>query len=185
MKNEFYVYHVVTERNMQLGQKIVFDDNNKSGVFVRVQQKLQVVNDIYLAPQNFDINQLDHHTKVAIRELALEEVRKKKFPNLPSRLSCLYVSETLQEAESWSSYFVSLGRPTYAIVKLKITGAVFKADAKNCFTPTLNRQQNLELAEHYWLNLPNPDNSEPIHEILASGDIEVVEIVKTINKNIN
>ena len=185
MKDTFYVYHVVTDRNMSLGQKIIFDDNNKSGVASRVSQKIKIVEDIYKNPQKYTIDNLDHHTKVAIRELALEEVRKDRFANLPSRLACLYVSETLEEAEKWCGCFVDWGRPTYRIVKLKIEGNKFKADACNCFTPTLNKQENLKLAERYWLNLPNCENTPPIYEILVGGYIEVVEIVKEINKNIN
>ena len=76
------------------------------------------------------------------------------------------------------------GRPTYAIVKLKISGAKFVGDAYNCFNPTFNEQENLKLAERYWLNLPNCENATPIHETLVNGDIEVVEIVEEINKNI-
>ena len=30
--------------------------------------------------------ELDHHLKVALRELAIEEVRKEKYPEFPSRL---------------------------------------------------------------------------------------------------
>jgi hypothetical protein len=40
------------------------------------------------------------------------------------------------------------------------------------------------MAEIYWLNGPNEDGREPIVEILADGDIEVIEIVKEINANI-
>ncbi|NLP33916.1 MAG: hypothetical protein GX359_01830 [Clostridiales bacterium] len=31
-----YVYHVVTEKPMIIGQKFVFDDNNHNGVYNRV-----------------------------------------------------------------------------------------------------------------------------------------------------
>lgn len=51
--------------------------------------------------------------------LALEKVRVYKYPNYPSRMACLYVSKTLKEAEKWFDYFISLGRPTFQIVKLK------------------------------------------------------------------
>ncbi len=39
-----------------------------------------------------------------IRELVLENVRIKEFPNLPSRLECLYCTETLEEAKKMGSY---------------------------------------------------------------------------------
>jgi len=34
---------------------------------------------------------LEHHTAVALRELALKEVRQKKYPEYPSRMGCLIV----------------------------------------------------------------------------------------------
>jgi len=184
MKNEFYAYHVVTDRKMELGQKIIFDDKNKSGVYKRVQEKESIVKDIYQNPENYDLNSLEHHTKVAIRELGLEKVRKEKFPNYPSRLASLYVSEDLQDAKNWCKCFVDWGRPTYSIVKLKISGSKFVGDAYNCFNPTFNEQENLKLAERYWQNLPNSENATPILETLVNGDIEVVEIVQEINKNL-
>lgn len=33
---ETYVYHVVTEKPMKLGQNIIFDENNHNGVYRRV-----------------------------------------------------------------------------------------------------------------------------------------------------
>lgn len=117
MSEVFYAYHVVTEKPMHLGQHIVFDDNHHSGVYQRVMDKLDIVKDIYKAPQNYENTDLEHPVAVALRELALEEVRKSKYPHYPSHMSCLYVSETLQESVQWADYFVSLGRPSFQIVK--------------------------------------------------------------------
>ena len=39
------VYHVVTDRPMSVGQKIIFDENNHSGVYQRVMDKIDVVNE--------------------------------------------------------------------------------------------------------------------------------------------
>ena len=40
---EFYVYHVVTEREMKLSQEIFFGENNTNGVHKRVQATLDVL----------------------------------------------------------------------------------------------------------------------------------------------
>ena len=88
------VYHVVTDRPMKCGQHIIFDENHHSGVYERVQEKMEKVHDIYENPDKYDEKILEHHTSVALRELALEEVRRKKYPQFPSRMSCLYVSRT-------------------------------------------------------------------------------------------
>ena len=108
-----YVYHVVTDRPMYVGQQIVFDEKNHSGVYHRVYEKIDIVRDIYANPSKYSVETLEHHTSVALRELALEEVRLKKYPQYPSRMGCLYVSKSLEEAEKWGEFFAKIGRPTY------------------------------------------------------------------------
>lgn len=98
------VYHVVTDRPMYVGQHIVFDEEHHSGVYQRVYEKLDIVKDIYSNPEKYDEETLEHHTSVALRELALEEVRQKKYPKYPSRMGCLYVSKTFEEAEKWGVF---------------------------------------------------------------------------------
>lgn len=176
--NNIYVYHVVTEKPMYIGQHIVFDENHHNGVWQRVNEKLDIVNDIYNKPEKYKYAKFEHHTSVALRELALEKVRLNKYPNYPSRMACLYVSKTLEEAEKWFDYFAGLGRPTFQIVKLKVNGNVFYGDAENCFDGKLTEKENLALAEQYWENKDFDTSS--IVEMLVDGDIEVVEIVKEI-----
>lgn len=175
--NSIYAYHVVTEEPMHIGQHIVFDKNHHNGVWQRVNGKLDIVNDIYNNPEKYMNVELEHHTSVALRELALEKVRVDKYPNYPSRMACLYVSKTLEEAEKWFDYFVSLDRPTFQIVKLNVKGNVFYGDAEKCFDGKLTEKENLILAEKYWENKDFDEAS--IAEMLVDGDIEVVEIVKS------
>lgn len=77
----------------------VFDEKHHSGVYQRVMDKLDCVKKIYQNPIKYNEEELEHHTPVALPELALEEVRKVKYPNYPSRMSSLYVSKTLEEDE--------------------------------------------------------------------------------------
>lgn len=90
----------------------------------------------------------------------------------------MYVSKTLEEAEKWFDYFLSLCRPTFQIVKLKVNGNVFYGDAEKCFDGKLSEKENLILAEKYWENEDFNENS--IIEMLVDGDIEVIEIVKEL-----
>jgi len=175
---ELIAYHVVTEKPMHIRQHIVFDEDHHNGVWKRVNEKLDIVNDIYNNPEEYENTRLEHHTSVALRELALEKVRVNKYPNYPSRMACLYVSKTLKEAETWFEYFVDLGRSTFQIVKLKIKGNVFYGDAEKCFDGRLTENENLALAENYWENKDFDKSS--ILEMLVDGDIEVVEIVKEL-----
>ena len=178
-------YHVVTERPMELGQVIVFDKNNRSGVYNRVYELKDVVNEIYLNPSKYDEAKLDHHTKVALRELALEEVRRNDYPNYPSRLESLYVSKTIEEAQNWYNYFISLGRPTFQIVKVKVNGNSFTGDACNCFEGTVNKDDNIKLSKIYWSGKDNLLGQKPVYETIVSGKIEVIEIIKENDNLIN
>lgn len=184
-KKEMVFYHVVTDKPMQVGQRIIFDEEHHNGVWKRVHDKTEIVSDIYENPEKYDGCELEHHTSVALRELAMEEVRQEKYPGYPSRMGCLYVSNTLEEAQKWAQLFVQWGRPTYHIVKLKADGRYFSGNANNCFDGCLNKKENLLLAEHYWENRPDMNGEEPITEILVDGDIEVIEIVEEINLNKN
>jgi len=179
-----YAYHVVTERPMHVGQQILFDEEHHSGVYQRVYDKIDIVNDIYANPGKYDAETLEHHTSVALRELALEEVRQKEYPQYPSRMGCLYVSKSFEEAENWGKFFSEIGRPTYHIVKLDVKGNCFMGDATKCFKGQLSREENLRLAEIYWENSVDTGNQHSICEMLVNGEIVVVEIVKEINANI-
>ena len=176
MKNTYY--HVVTDHPMVLGQVIVFDQNHHSGVYERVYALKDKVEDIYNHPEKYKDEDLDHHLKVALRELALEEVRQKKYPNYPSRLACLYVSNSLEEAEEWYRKFIEWGRKTYSIVKVEVDGNTYIGDAWNCFDGTIYREDNLLYAEDYWKSDTNNMGLKPIVEILVDGKIKVVEIIK-------
>ena len=92
-----YAYHVVTDRPLKVGQQIIFDETHHNGVYQRVYDKLNIVKEIYGNPANYNAETLEHHTSVAMRELALEEVRKKKYLEYPLRMSCLYVSRTFRD----------------------------------------------------------------------------------------
>ena len=176
------VYHVVCDRPLQVSQRIVYDDNNRSGVYQRVMALADTAADVLAHPQKYPLP-LEHHLDVALRELAMEEVRREKYPQYPSRMACLYVSRELEDSRRWGEFFARIGRPTYAIVELKISGRVFEGNACNCFDGTPDKAFNLAKADHYWQNLPNEDN-EYIYEMLADGDIEVVRIVEEINANL-
>ena len=176
------VYHVVTDRPMQLGQRILFDDTHHSGVYQRVMERVDQVRDVYENPEKYELP-LDHHLDVALRELVREEVRRSCYPEYPSRMSCLYVSRELEEAERWGEFFARIGRPTYAIVEMRVEGRCFIGDACNCFDGTPDRADNLVRAKRYWENLPNEEGA-PVWEMPVDGEIEVVRIVREINANI-
>ena len=159
------VYHVVTDRPMRVGQTIVFDENNHSGVYQRVVDKIDAVNEIYKNPAHYQADTLEHHTSVALRELAMEEVRKEEYPFYPSRMSCLYVSKTYKEAVQWGDFFSKIGRPTYSIVELDVKGNCFIGDATKCFDGQTDRLINKKLAKLYWENPQSEEHKNKIFRL--------------------
>lgn len=179
IKKQFY--HVITNKPMMIGQQIIYDEMHHSGVYERVYAYKDIVNEIYAKPEAYKNESFEHHLKVALRELAMEEVRINKYPNYPSRLSSLYVSQTLEEAEKWYNLFIELGRHTFQIVKVEVTGNVFIGDACNCFDGTNDKKRNLKLAENYWKYKTNKNKKIPIIEVLVDGNIKVIDIIKENN----
>ncbi len=171
-------YHVISDIPKKVGDHIILDEKHPNRVQKRVYEEIETVNDINNNPGKYKDEELSHSVDVALRELALEKVRKEKYPEYPSRMASLYVSRSYEEAERWGDYFAKLGRPTFGIAKIKVTGRVFEGDAYKCFDGVTDEKENLRMADIYWQNGANEDGHEPIVEILADGDIEIVEMMK-------
>ena len=69
------VYHVVTDRPMKCGQHIIFDENHHSGVYERVQEKMEKVHDIYENP--------DKKNSKKFIKLSTEERKSRIFLYIP------------------------------------------------------------------------------------------------------
>lgn len=110
-------YHVISDTPKQVGQHFILDEKHPNGVYNRVHAQMSIVEDIYNNPEKYESTELSHEVDVALRELALEKVRKEKYPQYPSRMASLYVSKTYEEAVRWGEYFARLGRPTYCVAK--------------------------------------------------------------------
>ena len=173
MKQVFY--HVVTEKPMELGQEMVFDEYRHNFIYKKIDKYRTTVKRVYENKDNIDNNE---ELKKALREYALEEVRQKEFPNYPSRLASLHVSRTLKEAEVWYNLYISQGKKTYQIVKIEVKGNSFTGDAWNTFDGVEDKEENLRLARNYWNNGPNSVGEEPVYETLVDGEMKVIEIVK-------
>ena len=169
-------YHVVTDAPLSPGQILTFDENHVSGVFLRVREKLNLIRDIYSNPEKYRAHPLGYHTAIALRELALEEVRAQQYPDYPSRMACLYASETLEAAEKWASFFQKIARPTYSIVRVETLGRIFVADASKIFEGQVDHRANLRLAQAYWQSGSETENA--VKEILIGDKVKILDILK-------
>jgi hypothetical protein len=109
-ESEFYAYHPVTRKKMEVGQIIRFTDSERNTLFnfffekeqrnSKGQDFFQIVREHYSA-EGMNLNQEDADVAVkyagqtirAIREVIVEMVRLQEYPHFPSRLSCLYATK--------------------------------------------------------------------------------------------
>jgi len=190
-KAEFYAYHIVTRKEMKIGQIIQFDTNQTNTLyrffFERKQLNsigedgMKILNNHY---KNDELHINNENAKVvmnymdqtirAVRETIVEMVRLQEYPEYPSRLSCLYAAKSYEDALKWKALFDSYNREVLQIVKLRVIGRSFEGDGtllpKEDGIPF---SQKIEQAKEYWKG--NVQNALP--ELLINGEIEVVEII--------
>ncbi|MFB5249362.1 DUF2441 domain-containing protein [Bacillus mycoides] len=190
-KNEFYVYHVVTRKKMNLGQIIHFDKNQTNTLYhfffereqlnshdedsIQILKRYYINEELHINNESAKvvINYIDQTIR-AVRETIVEMVRLQEFPEYPSRLSCLYASKSYEDALKWKALFDSYNRKVLQIVKLRVIGNSFEGDAN--LLPKedgIPFAQKMEQAREYWEG--NVRNELP--ELLINGQIEVVEII--------
>lgn len=70
-----------------------------------------------IALQNYDL---------FMREIALEEVKQEKFPELPSRFRCMYLSESKEDVFKNIDIMANKTlKKTYQAVAVKLNGKIF------------------------------------------------------------
>ncbi|EPC8420716.1 DUF2441 domain-containing protein [Bacillus wiedmannii] len=188
---EFYVYHIVTRKKMNIGQIIHFDKNQTNTLyrffFEREQLNssgedgIKIINNHY---KNEELHIKNENAKVVmsyidqtirtVRETIVEMVRLQEFPEYPSRLSCLYAAKSYEDALKWKALFDSYNREVLQIVKLRVIGHCFEGDGN--LLPKedgIPFSQKIEQAREYWKGTVNNE----LPELLINGKIEVVEII--------
>ena len=197
---DLILYQVATDRNYKVGDKLVFDKNIPNGQFKSVFQTSFKVDskrpsDILYSiaghrfkklktNQLYELAHILEYYDVFVKELALEEVRANKFPDLPSRLHCMYLSISkdiaLQNIESMSKNTEKNGSQFQAIA-VKLNGTIFKAGKFYMTRESESYEYYKEKAYGYWSQKDLRDDA--VKEILFEGEAEVVEILKEIYKN--
>lgn len=190
-EKQFYVYHIVTRNKMSVGQIINFKDhqyntlyqfffekeqvNTKGEDFVEILQSHYTAEGLNLDKDDADVAmKYMGQTTRAIREVIVEMVRLKEYPQYPSRLSCLYAAKTYEEILKWKQIFDSFNRKVLQIVKLKVNGIYFEGDGN--LLPKedgISFAKKMKQAREYW----DGNIHNELSELLISGKIEVVEII--------
>lgn len=102
------------------------------------------------------------------RELIFEEVRKEINSDLPSRLKCLYVCNSLEETEEWLNIFKRTNKKDYQILELELTGKVFTGDASYILRQNVSLNKKREQARKYWNGNKINNHNETLFEGVAT-----------------
>ncbi|MEO4053713.1 DUF2441 domain-containing protein [Solibacillus sp. CAU 1738] len=189
--NEFYAYHLVTRKNMALGQIINFDKDQKNTLYrfffekeqlnAKGEDFIQILYGQY-TEEGLNLNKENAEVAIkyvgqtirAVREVILEMVRLQEHPEYPSRLSCLYAAKTYEDALKWKEVFDTYNRQVLQIVKLRVTGNSFEGDGN--LLPKedgVSFSRKIDQAKEYWQGNVNGE----LTELLINGNIEVIEII--------
>ncbi len=192
---DLILYQVATDRNYKVGDQLHFGDQpngqmkifdaafNKNGTplhWLTLQHAKKrgfwknkaLLFDTYDALANYDL---------FMREIALEEVRKEKFPFLPSRFRCMYLSDTGDIAKKNMDIMKQRApQKQYQAISVKLCGEVFYVKDFGIGRSGLSFNEYKELAEKFWSQ--DQTSKKESKEILFVGDAEVVEILKEYKK---
>lgn len=91
-------------------------------------------------------HQIAEHYIMLVRELIMEEVRKEVAPDAPSRKSCLWVIENMDQARHWLNRLSGDSR----IVRLSLNGVIHRADANLLLGDSEPLSVTYAKAHAYW-----------------------------------
>ena len=185
-------YHVNSYKELNIGDVLVFDNNTHNQMYETVYNSSYKLNDMDanellltkkrnkdkdLSYEEFDlVLSTVNNDAYVMRELALESIRKEYYPEYPSRLNCLYLTDKLEDAIKWVDILKRNKKNAVQILTLKVSGNIFEGDGSLMKRLNLSYNEHLENAKMYWSNAT--DNKD---EILFTGTATVIDI-KDIGK---
>ena len=192
MKVKYLVlYQVATDRNYKVGDCLEFGKNlNGNGFRVLKSQfnngkkSYHHIGFDYINNSNIfknkkllvNVCKAFSEMDFVLRELAAEEVRKTEFPDCPSRMKCMFLSDTKEKALSNLKEFYKNGKgKIYQAVAVKLNGEVFYAKTVGLERNGLSYEQYCNVARKYWAQ--NQNAQDEVKEILFEGKAEIVEIL--------
>ena len=187
VNNEIF-YHANSGNELSIGDILIFNEETYNKMYDEVYNREFNINgidanellinkkknnDTNFSVEEFEIilNTINNNSFV-MRELALEEVRKNKYPNYPSRLNCFYVTKEIEDAINWSNILKRNKKQCKQILKLECTGELFVGDGSLMKRQNISYQKHLDNAEKYWGN-----KAIETPEYLFYGKAKVIEIM--------
>ena len=164
--NKEIFYHANSGKKLVVGDVLIFNSNTHNRMFDEVynnEYKLNEIdaNELLINKKRNDDTNLSvgefllvfktiNNDAFVLRELALEEVRKNKYPSYPSRLNCLYITKEKDGAFEWSNILKRNKKQCKQILTLECTGELFIGDGDLMKRQNLSYKNHLKNAENYW-----------------------------------
>ncbi len=188
------LYHVATNRNYKIGDTIIFDENTITGQYKKAMDLTALHGSTRMCDymykicnsrfkrlskaETLEVAKLLDQYDVAMRDLAIEQIRKTYYPDYPSRLHSMYLSETKDETLN-NLYVMSKNthKQTFQAIAVKLNGKIFRANSSsNISRLGQSYSYYLERAKEYW----SQKSTGKVLEILFEGTAEVVDIIEEI-----
>lgn len=198
---DLILYQVATDRGYKVGDVLNFDKKTENGQYNRVFKSSFKLREVRLADEMYsvakrkfkkfssknDIYEIAHKLEaydVLVKEIALEEVRKEKFKDYPSRLHCMYLSIN-KEIALKNLKEMALSREkngkNFQAVAVKLNGIIYKAGKVHMQREGESFAYYKEKALSYWSQ--NNVSDDEITEVLFEGKAEIVEILGEIKNS--
>jgi len=130
----------------------------------RVRTKTILTSYDILAEKAFEVSQ---HYMMLARELVMEQIRLEEFGGEPpSRQTCLFLSDTIEQARTWIPLLGGHG----AVCELICTGTILRADSRLMVKVSEPLSFTKDKARAYWRGEASTD---PRMETLFAGDAVV------------
>lgn len=194
---DLVLYQISTDRNYKVGDKLTFGkvyngqgnrilntkfNDGKDAKYKLGFQYADSKNIFKKKDLVIDLCKTMSENDFVLRELAVEEVRKTKYPNLPSRLKCMFLSDTKQVVlENLKTFHLKGVGKHFQAVAVKLTGELFYSKSVALPRNGLSYGEYMEIADKYWSQDQNSTDS--IKEILFEGKAEIVEIIEEFTKD--
>ncbi len=192
---DLILYHVATDRDYNVGDKLHFGEDsngqeynclnmafNKNGIPFHelgfkgakhgIFKDKNLIIELSKALSNYDF---------ILREFAMEEVRIEKFPHLPSRFRCMFLSENKDTCLNHFEGFLKRGAgKNLQAVKVKVNGEAHFVKDFGISRLGLSFNDYKKEAVKYWEQDQN--SSAGTKEILFVGEVEILEIISTYSR---
>lgn len=163
--NKEIFYHAYSGEKVNVGDVLVFNSGTRNKMYDEVYNNEYKIgeedaNELLInkkrnQERSFLIDEFElllntvNNDAFVLRELALEEVRKDKYPFYLSRLSCLYITKTKEEVTNWIKILKRNKKKCKQVLTLELTGEIFSFDGNLMKRQNVSYQKHLQNAELY------------------------------------